>query len=313
MNKYIGNARIGFRVSLCLVVWVIIFTPLFYTRLWYLFNRTKKDPIIRIKNTDLTMSICSRHHRILYGIFSMPHKIETRAVVRQQQTQCDFNNEISQVVFVLGMPQEDSDYDIITRESKMYHDVFVLSCEENMNDGKTYAYFKEALEQLPCFDFYAKVDDDTAFTPSRLYNKIAEIPNNTSLYIGRSPRNYDTQFFKYIVKMVHFPFRDMSWIYNVDYYNAGMIYILNLQAVRSWVALNPVDMYGDEDYRTAYYMTQVGARFIDVGEMFHDYVKYKTMAFFDHWKLNMTNNSLAVHQCKNETDLYDAFQEICSF
>jgi hypothetical protein len=308
MKNYNSNVRIGFMVSLFLVVWVIFATPILYTRLLYLFNKTNKDPI---KNSNMARSICSRHHKILYGIFSMPQKFETRAVLRKQ-TQCDFNNEINQVVFVLGMPQTDSDYEIVIRESRIYHDIFVLSCEENMNDGKTYTYFKEALEQLPCFDFYAKVDDDTAFTPGRLYNKIAEIPNNTSLYIGRSPRNYDTEFFKYIAKMIRFPFHDMSWIYQVDYYNAGMIYILNLQAVKSWVALNPVDMYGDEDYRTAYYMTIVGAKFIDVGEMFHDYIKYKTTTFMDHWRLNITKNSLAVHQCKDKINLYDAFKQICA-
>jgi hypothetical protein len=308
MKIYRRDIRFGLMASIFFSVFVIIATPMLSTQLLSWFNKTNKNII---ENSNMANSICSRHYKVLYGIFSMPHKIETRAIVRQK-TQCGFNNEIHRVVFVVGMPKKDSDYDIIARESRTYHDIFVLSCEENMNSGKSYTFFKEALEQLPCFDFYAKVDDDTAFNPGKLSNKITGIQNNALLYIGRNTKNLDRNFLMYIVKSIHFLFRDMSWIYQVDRYNAGMLYILNSQAVGAWVASNPVDLYGDEDYRTSYYMTQLNARVVNLDEMFHDYFKYKTYQFQNHWRLDITNNSLAVHQCKSERDLFDAFNSICA-
>ena len=67
----------------------------------------------------------------------------------------------------------------------MYGDIFTLSCKENMNEGKSYTYFKEALQQLPCFDFYAKVDDDAVFSPTKLSAVLRSMPNDTELIIGR--------------------------------------------------------------------------------------------------------------------------------
>lgn len=287
-----------------------IFTPpafiILCTHLLYGYNHAD---LKIITNTALTRRICSTHHKILYGIFTMPHKVETRTVARHQK-QCGFNNKLHQMIFVVGMPKTDKDYEIIMRESKQYKDIFVLTCKENMNEGKSYTYFKEALEQLPCFDFYAKVDDDTAFHPTKLWNKIATIPNNGPLYIGRSPESEDTNILRLIQLTLRFNLRDMSWIYNVDKYNAGMLYILNSQAVKSWVDSNPIGIYGDEDYRTSYYMIKIGAKNIDLKEKFHDYIKYN--ALFGHWKLDITNNSLAVHQCKSTRDLLDAFKLVCA-
>jgi hypothetical protein len=104
----------------------------------------------------------------------------------------------------------------------------------------------------------------------------------------------------------------MSWIYHVKRYTAGMFYILKSEAVSAWIALNPVDFYGDEDMRTSYYMIQIGARMVDFGDAFHDYIKYKTSSNQGHWRRDITNESLAVHQCKLKQDLNDAFASICA-
>jgi hypothetical protein len=309
MKNFNIDMRIGLGALLCFIAsWLVISSPVLSSRLSYWLIKNDKE---LTENADLARRICSRHHRILYGIFTMAHKSETRAVVRQQ-TQCDFDNDMSQVVFVVGMPATDKEFETISRESKMYNDIFVLTCEENMNYGKSYTYFKEALEKLPCFDFYAKVDDDTAFDPVKMSNKIAGIPDNTSLLIGRIAENKDTDFLGYTLKSIQFFLHDMSWIYHVKRYTAGMFYILNSRAVRVWIELNPVDFYGDEDMRTSYYMNQVGARVVDFGDAFHDYIKYKTSAFQGHWRRDITNESLAVHQYKLKQDLNDAFASICA-
>lgn len=264
-----------------------------------------------IGNSAMADQLCKSHRKVLYGVFSMAHKAETRATLRRQ-AQCDLNNDVHSTIFIVGKPKTEQEHEVIARESQAHGDVFVLTCSENMNEGKSYAYFKEASQQLPCFDFYAKVDDDTAFVPNKLSRRLDSIQNNASLYIGRSPVNEDTALYLYILKTIQFSFRDMSWLFKFRTYNAGMLYVLNSQAVRQWVALAPTQLYGDEDYRTSYYMTLIGATVVDLSTSFHDYIKYKTSPFKNHWRLGITHDSLAVHQCKSTQDLSDAFEAVCS-
>jgi hypothetical protein len=80
-----------------------------------------------------------------------------------------------------------------------------------------------------------------------------------------------------------------------------MLYVLNAPApaVLAWVGLAPSKLYGDEDYRTAYYMGRIGARVVDVGQAFHDFLGYQPLfSGQEHWCRNITRESLAVHKCK---------------
>ena len=264
-----------------------------------------------VHNAAVASRLCSKRREVLYGIFSIPRKAHTWAVVRQQ-SQCDFNNDIHSTVFVVGTPRSESDREIVMRESKSRGDVFILTCDENMNEGKSFTYFKEALEQFPCFNFYAKVDDDTAFVPNKLSARILTVSNEGPLLIGRNSRVLDSDFTRFVIKTFLFSFRDMGWLYHLQNYTAGLLYVLNSQAVKKWVALNPTQLYGDEDYRTSHYMQQIGATFVNLDTAFHDFSEYETNLFQDHWKLEITQNSLAVHKCKTQRHLSDAFTSVCT-
>jgi hypothetical protein len=85
-----------------------------------------------------------------------------------------------------------------------------------------------------------------------------------------------------------------------------MLYVLNAQAVKQWIALNPTQLYGDEDFRTTYFMQLIGAQVINLGTRFHDHIKSNSG-----WKLEITNASLAVHQCKTLDLLSGAFASLC--
>ena len=166
------------------------------------------------------------------------------------------------------------------------------------------------MERFPCFHFYAKVDDDTAFSPNKLSARIMAEPNEGPLFFGKYSVILDTLFVRYIVKTIRNSFRDMSWSYEMQNYTAGMLYILNTQAIQEWVALNPTQLYGDEDYRTTYYMETINAKVINLDTAFHDYIKFQT--YGNHWKLEITQNSLAVHKCKTQRQLSDAFMAVCT-
>ena len=279
----------------------------------HLFNRLlgiQVDNFIT-DNSAVASRLCSKHREVLYGIFSVPGKAQHWAVVRQQ-SQCNLNSDIHSTVFVVGTPQTTSNREIVMRESKTHSDVFILTCQENMNEGKTFTYFKEALDQFPCFNFYAKVDDDTAFAPNKLSARILAIPNDGPLLIGRNSAITESDFERYILKTALALFRDTTWYYPLQNYTAGMLYILNTQAVKKWVALHPTQLYGDEDCRTTYYMELIGAKVVNLGTAFHDYIEHDFGAFKGHWKLEITKESLAVHKCKSQKHLSDAFASICT-
>lgn len=278
-----------------------------------MFNAFVYEYQVDTPNSALASKLCHKEMGVLYGIFSMAYKEEARGVIRQK-SQCDFNNEIHKTIFVVGKPRNQRDYEIIMRESKLYRDIFILTCTENMNMGKTYTYFKEASEKFPCFKFYAKVDDDTAFLPNKISATIMSLPNNGAMYYARISKLRDS-FITWIGKFITGTFHNVIHLSTLEEYSAGLLYVLNKQAIVEWVAYNPrpIELFGDEDLITSYYMRHLGARGFNFNNTFHDYYIYKPNLFpDDHWRLNITSDTRAVHQCKTPKDLSDALTLLCS-
>ena len=260
-------------------------------------------------NKALASRLChsDRHATVLYGVFSTAEKVLFRNATRQQ-VQCHLNNNVHNTVFVLGAPRTNREYTILNREATMYGDIFTLTCKENMNEGKTYTYFKEALEQFPCFDFYAKVDDDTAFVPAKLSSFIQSASIDTPVMIGRH-RAFPTinEPFFWIGRLLWYSLRDVSWTRHMHDYCAGMLYVLNTPAIKGWIALNPTQLHGDEDMRTFYYMKIIGAAVLNTHNAFHDHISRGMTV----WSEPITNASLAVHQCKKIELLSQTFVSLC--
>lgn len=264
----------------------------------------------------LTPAACPQGRRhVLYGVFTTAGKSETRQAFRRGACRAQ-QYKLYATVFVLGRAGSYGERAALRKEHEKHGDIFELSTEENMNEGKSYHFFKEALNRLPCFMYYAKVDDDTVFHPVRLAQRVlAEDGHDRTipLLIGRQATNNDRSQHMLLVKTLLFSLRDMSWVLHFENYTAGMLYVLNMPAVRAWVALNPTALYGDEDYRMTYYMGLVGARVVDMGEAFHDHAEYRApFPWQGNWCQNITRNSLAVHKCKTPETLGHAWAEICS-
>jgi len=256
-------------------------------------------------NKAVTSRLCrdGRNATVLYGVFSTAEKLLFRDATRQQ-VQCHLNNKVHSTVFVVGAPRTEREHTILQQEAAVYGDIFTLSCPENMNEGKTYTYFKEALEHFPCFDFYAKVDDDTAFVPDKLSSLVQSVSRSTPAIIGRYEAFYHLQdpWFVIAAYLVH-GLRDMSWLWHIPKYTAGCLYILNAVAVKRLVALHPTQVYGPEDMRTTYFMQIIRAEVVNVYSAFHN-AQYEITA-------PITNASLAVHECKTIESLLNAFASLC--
>ena len=295
-------------MSLCVrtsVCFVVLCGAISCIRLWHIGDEDTMQSYAMESvraNKDMASRLCGADRRasVLYGVFSTADKVLWRNTTRQQ-VQCHLNSNVHNTVFVVGAVRTEREHTILKRESAMYGDIFTLSCTENMNLGKSYTYFKEALGQFPCFDFYAKVDDDTAFVPDKLSSFIQSVSRNTPVMIGRHeafPTIHEPFF--WIERFFRGGLRDISWTRHMEDYCAGMLYVLNTAAVKSWIALNPTQVYGDEDMRTFYYMKIIGAEVVNTHTAFHD-----------EWTERLTNTSVAVHQCKKIELLSETFASLC--
>ena len=276
-------------------------------------------------NKHVIETKCIKPKIILYGIFSTMQNKEKRMILRSKK-QCDFENENHSTVFVLGRPENRDDYEQLLTESMLYKDILVLNCKENMNEGKTFYYFYESFTLFPCFLYYAKVDDDTAFRPNQLTNLVSQFSEIPKVHIGRTSVNHDTHWFYYAIKLLIYR-RNMSWLYDLKSYHAGLLYILSKTSVSEWVNLRPVEFYGDEDMRTSYYMTKINSTMVNVETRFHDYIPSDTSSFIPwflafirkttssnaqtDWKRPITDSSLAVHLCKTYELLSQGFDDLC--
>ena len=302
-------------MMLVIVVWVI---PLLIASVWLVWYYTHNADMMVLQyaayaardNKELSLRLCAGGRKtVLYGVFSTAEKVLFRNTTRQQ-VQCGFNSNDHSTVFVVGAPRTPMENETMRAEAGLYGDIFTLTCQENMNEGKSYTYFKEALQQLPCFDFYAKVDDDAVFSPNKLSASLRSMPNDTALIIGRRLSMEDCYNWHQLVEdWIHYGFRDMSF-HMIEHFAAGMLYVLNAQAVKGWIELNPLptQLFGDEDVRTSYYMELVGARAIDMHTTFHD----PRTTFNNDISPNITNSSLAAHPYKDRQLLADAFALICA-
>jgi len=261
-------------------------------------------------NAILKSTSCLKQKSSLFGIFTIASKVDLRNIIRRA-TQCNFNTETHTTIFVLGMPSTNEERHALLDESLTHQDILVLPCEENMNEDKTFHFFKAVFTHFPCYDFYVKTDDDTAFNPTRIVQFITQHKNNDSLYIGRKMNNTNKDIFSFVFKSVLFKFRDMQWLYGFDSFFAGMLYILNRRSVELWMQLNSTQHYGDEDMVTSYYMTKINATYQDVDTRFHDNVNYSNFFLFNHWKSPITESSMAVHKCKSLSDLTNALNQLC--
>jgi hypothetical protein len=304
--------KCGLRVVVTLCIFAV---TVFCVFLW----KTGDERLVQSYATDaagynraMASRLCGSGRRavVLYGVFSTADKVLWRNATRQQ-VQCHFNSEMHSTVFVVGAARSEREHHILRTEAAMYGDIFTLSCTENMNRGKSYTYFKEALEYFPCFNFYAKVDDDTAWVPARLSRFIQSETRSTPVMIGRH-ESFPTihEPFFWIERFIRGGLRDISWTRHMEDYCAGMLYVLNTAAVRMWVALGTIDVSGDEDMRTFYYMKKIGAEVVNTHRAFHDHMRQT--AGVTEWCENITNTSLAVHGVKAIDLLTETFASLCT-
>ncbi|TPX42171.1 hypothetical protein SeMB42_g05253 [Synchytrium endobioticum] len=125
---------------------------------------------------------------VLVGIFTTPEKYDRRALIRSTYLNLNPSDRVH-VYFILGKPDKTEWATLLSLEDALYHDIMVLDVPENMNDGKTYAYFSALARKYSSTDYMyaAKVDDDVWLHLPNLETllRVQGADKRVGAYIGR--------------------------------------------------------------------------------------------------------------------------------
>eukprot|EP01103_Thecamoeba_quadrilineata_P017547 TRINITY_DN6285_c0_g1_i1.p1 TRINITY_DN6285_c0_g1~~TRINITY_DN6285_c0_g1_i1.p1 ORF type:complete len:300 (-),score=17.86 TRINITY_DN6285_c0_g1_i1:192-1091(-) len=198
--------------------------------------------------SELSKPVIDHNCRLFLGIFSVHWLHNERQVVRdtwyanntllKQITNCEVD-----VYFILGQSLNGDEYAEVDKEKREKGDIIILPTHENMNEGKSLAFFQYVAENFPDYTWVAKGDMDSFFRLPLLYDTLKQLPKKM-LYGGR------------IVDFIvcgqggHCP---RGWIYM-----QGSFYILSMDLVQ-WIGdkNNQVTInnaYGHEDLQTGYWL-----------------------------------------------------------
>ncbi|CAG8450267.1 5785_t:CDS:2 [Acaulospora morrowiae] len=135
---------------------------------------------------------------IFIGIFTVYEKIEIRNCLREVYT----HNNVAlarylgvkkspvTIRFILGLPKDEHNKDKMEEESKMYGDIVILNITENVDDGKTFEYFKWFAKHRED-NYFVKLDDDAFIHLIHYYRELQDLPRQRAyygaVYYGKGP------------------------------------------------------------------------------------------------------------------------------
>ncbi|XP_037441413.1 beta-1,3-galactosyltransferase 6-like [Triticum dicoccoides] len=123
---------------------------------------------------------------LLVGILTMPKRRERRDIVRLAYAlQPPAAGARVDVRFVFCNVTDPVEAALVALEIMHHGDIIVLDCAENMNDGKTYAYFSSVprLFAAAPYDYVMKTDDDTYLRVAALVGELRPRPRD-DVYLG---------------------------------------------------------------------------------------------------------------------------------
>ncbi|KAF8657765.1 hypothetical protein HU200_059925 [Digitaria exilis] len=169
---------------------------------------------------------------VFLGIMTVPSAYERRTILRLAYSlQPRPARAAVDVRFVLCTIDKEEDRILVSLEIIAHGDVLVVNCTENMNDGKTYAYFSAVprLFAAAPYDYVGKTDDDNYYRVAALVESLR----------GKARRD-----------MYHGFLLPCHWPHNQ--YMSGMGYIVSWDVVE-WVAATPElrddhHVWEDEDF-----------------------------------------------------------------
>ncbi|KAL7418040.1 hypothetical protein BDY24DRAFT_335088 [Mrakia frigida] len=122
---------------------------------------------------------------LMLGVFSAPDKVERRNLIRNE-TKGDWPKELVEFKFIFGRPATLELARMLSKEQEEFGDIVIVGCEENIDTGKTHAYFEWVADtrvgENP--QFVMKADDDTFLVMPNVIRAFQELDCSKNIYWG---------------------------------------------------------------------------------------------------------------------------------
>ncbi|XP_057420079.1 uncharacterized protein LOC130714206 [Lotus japonicus] len=144
-----------------------------------------------LNNSRSATTTTSQDTRILIGILTLPDQYLRRHFLRLVYGTQNPEGAKVDVKFVFCNLTKEDQKVIISLEIMQYNDIIILNCTENMNKGKTSAFFTSLPEifnetknsPYPPYHYVMKADDDTYVRLNSLVQSLKTLPKE-DLYYG---------------------------------------------------------------------------------------------------------------------------------
>jgi len=193
---------------------------------------------------------------IIYGIFStsdfVPERMQIRRIVKEQIQNFHRSSVRIMVKFVIG---NNDVTDAVRMEQYRHEDIIILPVAENINEAKTYYYFKHLIRELRDHGPNAiifKADHDTFICVDKLLRMLEHIPETSMAYIGRVNTRGLCGNTAWCPPEGCVDFRGNCWVYM-----SGGIYGVSLPLARAMMAVSQVKE-GIEDLTVAQWIRRAG-------------------------------------------------------
>ncbi|KAB5548450.1 hypothetical protein DKX38_011856 [Salix brachista] len=139
---------------------------------------------------------------ILIGILTRPDNYDRRHLLRLIygiQSSSTAQIDVKFVFCNLTKPEQRA---LVALEILRFNDIIILDCVENMNNGKTHAYFSSLPHILPRhYDYVMKADDDVFIRLEALSSSLKPLPRQDLYYGFVIPCNSMNPFVDYMSGM----------------------------------------------------------------------------------------------------------------
>lgn len=82
---------------------------------------------------------------LFYGVFSAPDKVDRRALIRRE-IKDEWPAELVEFKFIFGRPATNELARLLADEQEEHGDIVIVRCNENIDTGKTHAFFEWVAE-----------------------------------------------------------------------------------------------------------------------------------------------------------------------
>ena len=240
----------------------------------YLFFLKLVDSI----NIDLHQKIST--DKILIGIMSVASDLKRRTLLRNIYI---YHSDQFEIYFVIAKPTSSINEKSIQEEQDINSDLILLDITENMDDGKTYSFFRYAANLPTKYKYYLKADQDSFLHLKNIQKRLQELPSD-NIYWGRNfqsnPKIMVGMLYGATNDLVHF----ISKSWQVYYHQFGP----EDRVFGDWIA-----------------MANRNVSYVSEMELFYDYKKYAKG-----WAKDFVVGTLCIHQLKSDEWMTEVAQEM---